>query len=294
MTLTIRPALPEDLPTITAVWMRAEKMPDDVSPGVPTVLPHILATGMMVVAEENGTIVGFGSSFTRSNVRFMGQLFIDPGSQSGGVGRALMEAVMPHDGAELATIASPDRRAVSLYTRHGMFPLWPVYGLKADVANLRAMPASPVRMVQADRNDPALVRMDAEIGGRHRPEDLDYLFDDRGGVPFWMERDGARIGYCILQVLSNSADGYEDEGSVRIGPLGVHNAVDMTDCIRAAVTTALDYGTSIDVLAPGPGDAFRILLDAGLQIRFVDTFMSSNRPPFVDALRMVPGSGGTY
>src|SRR5690606_8977316 len=114
---------------------------------VPTVLPHMSATGMLVVAEVGGRIVGFGSSFTRSNVRFMGQLFIDPLHQSGGVGAALMRAVMPVDGAELTTIASPDRRAVALYARHGMFPLWPVYGMAAERGTLRGIGDSGVDMI---------------------------------------------------------------------------------------------------------------------------------------------------
>lgn len=291
MTICLRPAVQEDLPLLTRIWLRAEQIPDEVSLRVPTVLLHMSTTGMLVVAEVNGMLAGFGSSFIRSNVRFMGQLFIDPGEQSAGVGRALMEAVMPHDGAELSTVASPDRRAVSLYTRHGMFPLWPVYGLSAEKATIRSVPDSDVVVVPGG---PEVVQLDAEIGGRHRPEDLDYLTTSRGGMPLRFERDGRTIGYGYLQVMRESADELDDLETVRIGPLGVHEASDMTDCIRAAMRAALELGSKVSVLTPGPGDAFRELLDLGFQIRFGDTFMSANRPPFVDALRYIPGTGGMY
>lgn len=292
--MILRPALPEDLQTLTEIWIRAEALPDDVSVGVPTILPHMSSTGMLVVAEVDGVVAGFGSSFTRSNVRFMGQLFIDPLHQSAGVGAALMRAVMPLDGAELTTIASPDRRAVSLYTRHGLFPLWPVYGVHADAGKLRGIAGSGVELIPADGNDPTLVELDTAIGGRHRPEDLEYLIAKRGGAPYWFKRGGEMIGYCFLQVMREGADELDDAETVRIGPVGVRDAADMTDCIRAAVAGALGFGSKVNVLAPGPGDAFRALLDAGFQVSFSDTFMSARRPPFVDALRYIPGSGGMY
>lgn len=294
MTILLRPAMPEDLQTLTEIWIRAEELPDDISVGVPTVLPHISANGILVVAEVDGAIVGFGSSFTRSNVRYMGQLFIEPSHQSGGVGRALMEAVMPDDGAELTTVASPDRRAVSLYTRHGMFPLWPVYGMAAGRDAIRSYPGSDVDLLPADLSDPELIRMDAAVGGRRRPEDLEYLVANRGGVPYWFMRDGEAVGYCFLQIMSEGADELDDAETVRVGPVGVLEAADMTDCIRAAVSAAFGFGSKVHVLTPGPGDAFRTLLDAGFRVTFSDTFMSARRPPFVDALRYIPGSGGMY
>src|SRR6185437_16763356 len=59
---------------------------------------HILATGRSVVAERDGTVVGFASAWIRDGHWFLASLFVDAAAQGAGIGPALLDAVWD-DGA---------------------------------------------------------------------------------------------------------------------------------------------------------------------------------------------------
>lgn len=298
MELNIRPATAADLTSLFHVWLAAEgEEPDDPltdADGTPSALPHALATGRVLVAEECGRIVGFAATVTREPVTYLGQLFISPKVQSAGIGKALLQAIMPDDGGQRAIVSSSDPRAVGLYVRHGLRPFWPVFDLKSKVERLRAFPQTDVEVVMAETGDPDLVRWDAEIGGRLRPQDHAYWVERKGGAPLWFERRGKRLGYGYVQVQPQSSDARWYGDTVRVGPLGVREAADAVDCLIGALGWARERGGRLSLLVPGPHPALRPLLDAGFQIGDIETFLSSTERPFTDGQRYIPSGGGLF
>lgn len=290
----IRPATADDLLPITRVWLAAEDESSETIDVVPPVLAHLLRTGTLLVAEGDGGISGFGSAFTRSSVTYLGQLFIHPGRQSGGVGRALLQTLMPDDGLSRVTVASSDARAISLYVRHGMIPLWPMFDVHASATSLRGLVSHSVDVVQADADDPEIVRADAAIGGRVRPEDHDFWVQHRAGLPLWFERAGKRIGYGYLQVLSRSATADPGTANIRIGPLGAYDPSDSLGCLLAAVRLSREHGSTLRILVPGPHPALRWLFDMGFHIGDQETFFTSIEPPIMDSRRYIPSGGGLF
>jgi GNAT superfamily N-acetyltransferase len=294
MTIHLRPAASSDLPEMMRVWLLAEGDEVESDQPVPVGLLHLLDTGTVRVAEVDDSLAGFAVSFVRGDVTFLAQLFIDPERQSGGVGRALLQAVMPEDGTVRATISSPDPRAVGLYVRHGMAPAWPAFDLSVDVASLHQLPVSMATIQPARGGDPDLVAMDAAVNGRSRPQDHRHWIEQRGGIPFWFERHGKRAGYGYLQVGRDGQDAVLRGDSVRVGPVGVVDPADAYDCVLAAVDLAREYGSQLEMLVPGPQPVLGALLEAGWRIKDIETFMTSSRPPFVDGACYIPSGGGLF
>lgn len=248
----------------------------------------------MLVAIEQDRIVGFAATITRDPVTFLGQMFIVPNAQSSGVGRTLLRAILPDDGRSRSTVSSSDPRAVGLYVRHGMRPVWPVFDLGVRVERLRSLPRTDVEAVVAEAGDPELTRWDAEIGGRPRPQDHAYWVQRKAGAPLWFERHGMRLGYGYVQVQPRSSDARWYGDTVRVGPLGVHAAADAVDCLMSALHWAREQGGGLSVLVPGPYPGLRPLLDAGFHIGDMETFLSTEEQPFTDGRRYIPSGGGLF
>jgi GNAT superfamily N-acetyltransferase len=129
----LRPATEADLPEIYSIWYQTEidGVPDPPAPADNPWLGHILRTGHVVVATDpSGWPVGFAAARKEGALTVLTDCFVRPGAQSGGVGSALLDAVLPRD-EPLATFASSDPRAVASYARRGMIPRWPAYYLTA-------------------------------------------------------------------------------------------------------------------------------------------------------------------
>lgn len=294
MDIHIRTANSADLPDVFRTRMATEGEAMTEGQPIPVGFSHVLETGRFVLAERGDQIVGFGAAFIRDRVTFLGQLFVDPCEQSAGIGQALLETVLPDDGTVKGTVSSPDPRAVSLYVRQGMIPAWPVFDLSVDGESLRGLPDSMVQMVPADAGDPDLVRMDAAIGGRLRPEEHRHWLEQCGGMPFWFYRGGRRVGYGYLQLARNGRDAELRGDSVRIGPIGVEDPAHAIDSVVAAAEEACRQAKHVHILLPGPNRALGVLLEAGFRIDDIETFMCSVQPPFTDGRRYVPSGGGLF
>ncbi len=291
---TIRPATAADLAELHAVWYATEvdgepdppPIPTDILPG----LPHVLATGDLLLAERDGRIVGFAGLLTRGGVAFLTDLFVHPDVQSAGIGRALLERILPPDGRVLATSASTDPRAPALYIRAGMRPQWPLFWLLGDSASLGPLVAQGTELLEADPSDPALTAWDGALGGRPRAEDLACLLSGFDAMPFWFERGGRRIGYGYVQRRSPESLWHQD--AYTLGSIGAYTPEDAAACVLAAVEWAYARANTLRLAVPGPHAALPTLLAAGLRIVGIETFLSSREAPFVDGRRYLP-SGGT-
>lgn len=133
--MELRPAVDDDLPALHALFRAAVAgvfEPHGFAPPAPRLEAfvnqqrHVMATGITIVAAEDGNLLGFGASWIRDGHWFLAALFVDPAAQSRGIGSALLDAVW--DG-------SPHRRTITdaiqpvsnaLYGRRGLVPATPV------------------------------------------------------------------------------------------------------------------------------------------------------------------------
>jgi GNAT superfamily N-acetyltransferase len=286
---TIRPATAADLPALYDIWYASEAS-DDLPPrGSWPWLAHELATGELLLAERDGAPIGFAATITRGEIVFLSDCFVRADAQSSGVGRRLLQRLLPRDGRTCCTVSSSDPRAQALYIRAGMRPRWPNFILDAQTSGVGAMPAGNVEVTEAHTNDPTLIEWDAAIGGRRRPEEHAYLVAQHQAIPLWFIRDSQRIGYGYAQLFSPELLRRPD--TLRLGPIGAAND-DVLACVCAAVEWAKPRAQAINISVPGPHAALAALLEARFQISYVEIFLSSGQP-FFDAGCYIP-SGGTF
>ena len=289
-----RPASEDDLAAMYYVYYlnevsEAEAIAANTRSYVSPVSRHILATGSMYVAEQDETILAFAGAITRGSVTFLTDLFVRPDIQSSGLGRTLLSHVLLPEQPVHCTMSSTDPRAQSLYTRVGMQPVFPHYNLQWQRRPGEQPPTfeTDVEVVEGHAGDPALLRWDAQISGRNRPEDHAYWAGEPQCIPLWFQRRGAPVGYAYAR--QEDATPLATQRWV-IGPLGVSAPEYATECVLAATSwvqqRAGDVRVRIDV--PGPQPALAPLLERGFQIVYVETFQSSAAMPFFDARCYIP------
>ena len=137
---------------------------------------HLRESGRMVMATtDDGQPVGFGGIVERSGVTRLADLFVDPEHQGHGVGKALLREML--DGKTvMTTSASTDARALPLYARAGMQPLWPYHFVSGDPR--RVTPPTAVTVEPATRG-----RARRHRSCRHRLRSRDRPRVLRGRVP---------------------------------------------------------------------------------------------------------------
>ena len=75
------------------------------------------------MADEGGAVVGFGAAVDAGRSVHLADLFVRPDRLGQGIGRPLLDAVFG-DAERRTTFASDDPRALPIYVRVGMRPLW--------------------------------------------------------------------------------------------------------------------------------------------------------------------------
>jgi GNAT superfamily N-acetyltransferase len=289
----LRPAQEGDLAQVYEVFYQNEILghPNPPARGdMSAYLRHVLHTGTLVVAEQDDAIVGYAGAITRGAITFLTDLFVLPAHQSGQLGKALLQAAMPQDGLTHFTVSSSDPRAQALYIRAGMAPRWPCFELRLEQPGSLSMPAD-LDISQVEPHDADLLRWDAQISGRTRPQDHLHWTDKERAVPLWFRRGGQTIGYAYVR-LGGGTLWYPQACS--LGPIGVSNAADAAACVLAAVAWASQRADVIRVMLPGPHPALAPLLERGFRIAYVDTFMSGAPTPFFDARCYVPSGGDLF
>jgi GNAT superfamily N-acetyltransferase len=169
-------------------------------------LAHIASTdpGSALLAEaDDGKPIGFSVAYRREAYWFLSFLFVIPDAQASGVGRALLEGVLPpkdeRESLELATvIESIQPVSTALYSQYGITPRIPRYILKGVVPS--KMPRlrkslTPVPMTAA--MIPAVSQIDSAMLGYTRPVDHEWWMSKYSGIAF-AEDDGRVAGYAYL------------------------------------------------------------------------------------------------
>jgi len=227
------------------------------------------------LAEDEGEIVGFASSWMCGRLWFLAELFVAPGRQGMGIGNELLVRTLRHGnegGATDQCLITFAFNVVSqgLYVRHGLFPRVPIHLCCATRESMLchapgfALRTAPIHATSADLAQ--LRRFDLAALGFSREKHHRYLLDDpkTEGV-FFLEEDGEHLGYAYV-----SANGH-------VGPLAVAEAETMPDAFRTALAMALARdATQVSAFVPGNSDALTIAAKLGMRFTLPMVLMSKN------------------
>ncbi|MEU4514608.1 GNAT family N-acetyltransferase [Nonomuraea wenchangensis] len=214
------------------------------------------AFGTLLIAPGSGEdAAGFGGTLRRADLTHLGDLFVLPDRQSGGVGRALLAELLAGDGPKV-TFASSDPRALALYLRHGLRPWTPLLYLTGPAAPLPApLPAPAVRAARPEE----VADADARVSGGARPGTLSW-YAARPDVTSHATGAG---GYAFAR---RSGD------DTLIGPAGGATPGDCADAVLGAL--AATGARTGRIAVPGPHPLVPLLLGAGWHIADHDTLMA--------------------
>jgi GNAT superfamily N-acetyltransferase len=283
--IQLHDAGPDDDIVAARIWWRCDRdeedgpLPDD--PLAWEHLRHLRVSGRMVIATTDGEPVGFGGVVERSGVTRLADLFVDPDHQGRGVGRALLREVLG-DATVLTTSASTDPRALPLYARAGMRPLWPCHFLAGDPRKVAASPS--VRVEPADRDE--LVAIDTEATGFVRPIDHEYYQVGCRAQGLRIMAGNRAIGFAYLEPPQSWAP-----TRWILLTLAVVAGFESGDGVRAAVAHAGAQGADrLFAAVGGPNPVLGPLLEAGFVIPEQDIYMATS-PDITDPLRHHPHPG---
>ena len=281
--MNLRPAQARDIPSLAAI-LAANHEPMDW-PDLPGLgwpyLEHLVARARTTLAETDAEVVGFGGSVSvgRQDVRFLTDLFVDPGRQSKGAGRALLAALLDASDGRM-TFSSTDERALGLYIRAGMRPWWPLLYVEVAAAALGGqgpgLETEAADVGETVRWSQAWTGIDRSPDFEHYaslPEAAGFVVRDAGEVAAvgWARRERKRSDGRWLDHASIAPD---------------------TDPVRAAlaVLRAAADGGRLTAPVPGPHPAVAPLLELGARIAGRDQFCATD-PGLVDVERVLPNPG---
>ena len=309
---TFRIATNEDLGACAAIWrtsindytnrLNLPEIPDDLA-AVLRLYAHLHSTdpeGFVVAEQADASgeqrIVAFVSALRRGPLWYLSMLFVLPEMQGKGLGRALIERVLPAAGtASLATCTdSVQPISNALYASLGMAPRMPLlrlvglpdrrHELQPLPDGIRAVPFDEIRDGAADglrasALDDEVDTLDRDVVGFAHRQDHDMVRRE-GRIGFlYVGAGGGTIGY-----------GYASEAG-RVGPVAVRDAALLDPLVGHLVTTVAPRG-AFGIWLPGAAvTATTSLLRAGFRIDGFPVLLCWDQP-LVDFSRYVPQSPG--
>lgn len=303
--ISIRPATPADLPDAHRIWrdaidaygerLGAQPLPRE-NPGVMRLHAHCIATdpsrfqvAVRASVRGEGRVVAFGSAVDRGPLWFLSMLFVEPGEQARGLGKALLEALLPRplDGRFLATCTDAAQPISNgLYATLGITPRMPMFNCVGRPRLDFEWPALPdaVRVERIDdhvawRASEELAAFDRALLGFTHPEDHAFVAaEPRHGFTL-RSGDGRLHGY-----------GYAGEIG-RLGPIAVAEPALLAPILGVLLRTVQPRGASAVWIPGAAGDTLSALVRSGLRIEGFPVLAGWSRP-FTDFERYVPISPG--
>ena len=301
----IRKATERDLADCHRVWrdgindytkpLGLSELPAD-NPGVRRLHEHALTTdpGRFLVAELTNRagrshVAAFGSAVERGPLWFLSMLFVEPGEQARGLGRALLERMLPLplEGRVLATCTDSAKPVSNgLYAAFGIVPRMPMFNLIGRPLPGFAWPALPDGVTGERVADPARWRDSAELAafdhavlGFAHPDDHRFVQEEPRHAFAFRGTDGGLLGY-----------GYAGEIG-RIGPIAVTDRALLTPVLGHLLAAVEPRGASAVWLPGATDDVITTTVNAGLRMEGFPILVGWSRP-FVDFARYVPISPG--
>jgi GNAT superfamily N-acetyltransferase len=320
-----RPARPDEIPECGRIWREAyndylrplnqREVPEELGP-IGRLHAHtqatdpdgfVVATRAAAAGQPGGLverIVGFGSAVVRGEAGtgadrlwFLSMLFVRPEAQGQGLGRAILERLLPEPGyaGALATgVDSIQPISAALYGQYGIVPRMPILNLAGEILRADAfspLPSGvtplPFEAIAAGPPDGPghreLVRivdeLDRELLGAAHPQDHRYL------------REEGRRGF-VYRGPDDAPLGYGYAGAVgRIGPIAVRDPA-LLEPVVGHLSGAVPARGATAIWVPG--GAHRLmstLLHAGLRLDGFPILLCWDRP-FADFARYLPISPG--
>jgi GNAT superfamily N-acetyltransferase len=301
--ILFRPARPADLPACEEIWRdglndyllplgQMEIPPDNTS--LRLLHDHALATNpeLFWVATEDATgreeVVAFASAVRRESVWFLSMLFVRPGRQLAGLGRALLERTLPLDAAVTRAVATDPAQPISngLYASFGMVPRLPMFNIVGRATRPEALVALPDGILATRLDAPStgqpnpdtdveVAALDREVLGFSHPEDHEFL-RRQGRIRFEYRDAGARLlGY-----------GYTS-GLGRLGPVAVRDDTLQAPLVADLLAAVPPRGASAMWVPGAAGATMEMLVRAGYRIEGFPVLLCWSRP-FADFGRYLP------
>ena len=304
--ILFRPARPADLPACEEIWRdglndyllplgQMEIPPDNAS--LRLLHDHALATNpelFWVATEASGDreeVVAFASAVRRETVWFLSMLFVRPGRQLGGLGRALLGRILPaeSDAAVTRAVATDPAQPISngLYASFGMVPRLPMFNLVGRATRPEALVGLPDGIKATRRDAPAtagpgegdidreVAALDRETLGFAHPEDHAFL-RRQGRIRFdYRDAGGRLLGY-----------GYTSELG-RLGPVAVRDETLEAAIVADLLAAVPPRGASAMWVPGAAGPTMEMLVRAGYRIEGFPVLVCWSRP-FADFGRYLP------
>jgi GNAT superfamily N-acetyltransferase len=240
-------------------------------------LRHLLDHHRVLVSVQRDVILAFGAVVDTGLSMHLADLFVAPDRLGEGIGRPLLEALFA-DAPRRTTFASDDPRALPLYARSGMAPLWPNLYLEGTGD---ALPAPPPSMTLEPADGTRLSALEAEWTGHGRLIDQGY-WATPAGDGFIMLEDRAPVAIAWARVRQTTP--------VRtLNRMVIRPDVDPVVPVLAAIRRAA-RGGSVVATIPGPHPALPVLLNRGFRITDRDQYCASD-PSLVDPIHLLPNGG---
>lgn len=231
-------------------------------------LAHTAAEWWVAEDRDSHELVGYARSIERGGLFELTEFFVQPGRQSRGLGRALIERAFPTGRGEVRSIiATTDVRALNRYYAAGTaarFPILTLAGAPRDIGpTTRLTP-----LVLGGDSAPVVAAGDVE---------RKVLGYDRGSSEFeWLM--GQREGY--LYRSGDQVAGFAFVSDSGVGPIAVLDPADLPDVLLHLETRAQSMGLDrLEFEVPAPNEvAVRHLLGRGFRLDPWINLLMSNRP----------------
>jgi GNAT superfamily N-acetyltransferase len=277
----IRLPAEDDLPAIREILAaHGNDGPILVADVVGPYIRHLIARGGARVAVEDDQVVGFAATIDTGRGLHLADLFVRSERLGQGIGRPLLAAAFG-DAVRRTTFASDDPRALPIYVRAGMQPLWASLYVEGPAERIREVPASvTVESAEPDQ----LAAAEHRWSGIDRSVDHAFWATQPDVDTFLVRADGEVVAAGIARVRQASTVRVLDR--LVVSP---DRAVDPVPATLAAIRRAGRDGVVLAAVQ-GPNPVLRALLDLGFRIADRDQFMASE-PDLVDPLRLIPNAG---
>ncbi len=229
----------------------------------------------------------------REELWFLSMCFVRPGEQGRGLGRRLLEAVLPADGAIRATATdSLQPLSGALYSRYGIVPSLPLFSLSGYVTRPEVLPDLPPGIVAVPFETIAgsgagghaelagiVDAIDRELLGVAHPQDHRFL------------RTEGRHGFLYRDVVGSPRGyGYAWETG-RVGPVAVRDPELLGPVLGHLLRVVPSRGAQAVWLPAAARPAVELLLRAGLRFEDFPILLGWNRS-FGSFERYLPISPG--
>ena len=267
---------------------------------------HTLATdpARFWVADGGSRLDAFGSAVVRDDLWFLSMLFVRPGAQARGLGKALLERIgaapgrgVSSDGGVRATATDAGQPTSNgLYGSLGLVPRLPLFNLVGRPRDGAVLPNLPSG-ISVSRVEPADTawRTGGTTGAGGLQAEIDAL--DRSVLGFTRAIDHAYIRSegrtaFVFRGSNGAVVGYGYTSAVgRLAPVTVTDPALLAPVVAHLLTVLPPRGASA-LWVPGAADAlFVMLVGAGLRIEDLPVLLCWDRP-FADWSRAIPISPG--